>query len=80
MEKGVSGADSTGSLSGRNTNAPWKDGGNMREMRISSERAATRAKRDLLSSAVLERCRAFYEDPENEKAFQEWKSGKEAEE
>ena len=52
----------------------------MNEMRISSERAATRAKRDLLSSAVLERCRAWFEDPENEKAFQEWKSGKEAEE
>ena len=60
-------------------NAAGKDGGNMSEMRISAERAATRAKRDLLSSAVLERCRAWYEEPENEKAFQEWKSGKEAE-
>lgn len=48
-------------------------------MRISAERAATRPKRDLLARAVLERCRAWFEDPENEKAFQEWKSGKEAE-
>ena len=53
-------------------NAAGKDGGNMSEMRISSERAATRAKRDLLSSAVLERCRKFFENEENERAYQEW--------
>lgn len=42
-------------------------------MKISTERAATRPKYDLMAAAVLERCRAFYEDPENERAFQEWK-------
>lgn len=27
---------------------------------------------------LLKRCRDFYQDPENERAFQEWKAGKEA--
>ena len=27
---------------------------------------------------LLERCRGFYQDPENERAFQEWKARKEA--
>lgn len=44
----------------------------MSEMRISAERAATRPKYDLLSSAVLERCRKFFENEENERAYQEW--------
>ena len=26
------------------------------------------------AAALLERCRQFYQDPENEKAFQEWKA------
>lgn len=46
------------------------------EMTISAEKAKTRPKYDLMAYAVLERCRAFYEDPENEKDFQEWKAGK----
>lgn len=50
----------------------------MKELTISVERAATRPKYDLLSSAVLERCRKFFENEENERAFQEWKAGKEA--
>ena len=48
----------------------------MSEMTISAERATTRPKYDLMASAVLERCREFYQDPENEKAFQEWKEQK----
>jgi hypothetical protein len=27
---------------------------------------------------LLKRCREFYQNPENERAFQEWKAGKEA--
>ena len=27
------------------------------------------------AAALLERCRELYPDPENEKAFQEWKAG-----
>ena len=27
---------------------------------------------------LLKRCREFYQDPENERAFQEWKARKEA--
>lgn len=49
----------------------------METMTISTERAATRPKYDILAAAVLERCRAWYEDEENERAFQEWKAGKE---
>ena len=45
----------------------------MSKMTISTERATTRPKYDILASAVLERCRMFFEDPENEKAFREWK-------
>ena len=28
------------------------------------------------AAELLKRCREFYQDPENEKAFQEWKAGK----
>jgi len=28
------------------------------------------------AAELLERCRAFYQDPENEQAFQKWKAGK----
>lgn len=45
----------------------------MKEMTISTERAAARPKYDLLAMALLEKCREFYCDPENEKAYQEWK-------
>lgn len=49
------------------------------EMTISTERAAARPKRDLLASAVLEKSREFFLDPENEKAFLEWKAERENE-
>lgn len=45
----------------------------MSEMTISTAKAKTRPKYDILAAAVLERCRAFYEDDENERAYQEWK-------
>lgn len=28
------------------------------------------------AAEILQRCRAFYQDPENERAFREWKDGK----
>lgn len=43
------------------------------KMTISTERAAERPKYDLMAAEILKRCREFYEDPENEKAFREWK-------
>lgn len=45
----------------------------MKEMTISTERAAARPKYDLLARALIQKCREFFNDPENEKAYQEWK-------
>jgi len=41
-------------------------------------RVKTKPKYSATAAALLERCREFYQDPENEKAFREWKAGKEA--
>ena len=46
------------------------------ETRISAERAATKPKYAATARELLDRCRAFYEDPENERAFREWKEQK----
>ena len=42
------------------------------ETRISAERAETKPKYTVTARELLERCRGFYEDPENEKAFRAW--------
>ena len=44
--------------------------------RISAERAATKPKYTAAARELLDRCRGFYEDPENERAFREWKEQK----
>ncbi|MBR2854476.1 MAG: hypothetical protein IKE81_09150 [Clostridia bacterium] len=44
------------------------------ETRISAERAETKPKYTATARELLERCREFYEDEENEKAFREWKA------
>lgn len=31
------------------------------------------------AAALLERCREFYQDPENVRAFEEWKAGRSGE-
>ena len=51
-----------------------KEGARVKETRISATRAKTKPKYRAGAAALLERCRAFYEDPENEKAFREWKA------
>ena len=48
------------------------------EMTISAVRVKKKPKYDAAAAELLERCRAFFEDPENEEAFREWKAGKEA--
>lgn len=50
----------------------------MNEIRI--EAAMSRTKPDLrpLARHFMERILAFYEDPENEREFQEWKAAREA--
>ena len=49
----------------------------MSEMTITAVRVKEKPKYGLYAAELLERCRAFYQDPENERAFQEWKAGKE---
>jgi len=44
----------------------------MSEMTITAVRVKEKPKYGLYAAELLERCRKFYEDPENEKAFQEW--------
>ena len=44
------------------------------EVRVAEEKP----KYTKTAAALLERCRQFYQDPENERAFLEWKAGKEA--
>ena len=46
----------------------------MTEIKISARTAAEKPNYRRTAAALLERCREFYQDPENEKAFQEWKA------
>lgn len=46
------------------------------ELRVYATEAKTKPDYTLTAPALLERCRAFYKDPENERAFQEWKAGR----
>lgn len=47
-------------------------------MTISAERAQTRPQYGATAAELLARAREFFQDPENEEAYQEWKAGKEA--
>lgn len=46
------------------------------EIRISARTAEEKPKYKKTAAALLDRCRLFYQDPENERAYQEWKAGK----
>ena len=46
------------------------------ELRIYAAEAKKKPDYTLTAPALLERCRAFYQDPENERAYQEWKAGR----
>lgn len=48
----------------------------MTEIRISVRTATEKPNYRRTAAALLERCREFYQDPENEKAYQEWKEQK----
>ena len=48
----------------------------MDDMRITARTAKETPKYRKTAAALLERCRAFYADPENERAYQEWKARK----
>ena len=52
---------------------------NQAEMRITARASGKQPEYQKTAAALLERCRAFYQDPENERAYQEWKAGKDGE-
>ena len=46
----------------------------MKQLTITVKTAKEKPKYKKTAAALLERCREFYQDPENESAFQEWKA------
>ena len=44
---------------------------------ITASKATTAPKYNITAAGLLEAARRFYQDPENEAAFMEWKAGKE---
>ena len=48
----------------------------MEQMRITVRTAAEKPNYKKTAAELLQRCREFYTDPENERAFLEWKAGK----
>lgn len=50
----------------------------MTEMRVTVRESGKEPNFKKTAAELLQRCREFYQDPENEKAFQEWKAQKDA--
>ena len=50
----------------------------MTELRITARSSGQAPKYDKADSALLELCREFYQNPENERAYQEWKVKRDA--
>ena len=44
----------------------------MNKMDVTASRAMTAPNYGTTAATLLEACRTFYQNPENEKAFQEW--------
>ena len=59
------------------TSADRKEEKNMSEMVITVSQATTAPNYEITAAGLLEAARRFYQDPENEAAFMEWKAGKE---
>lgn len=55
------------------TSADRREEKNMSEMVITASQGTTAPKYGKTADGLLEAARMFYQDPENEKAFQEWK-------
>ena len=45
-------------------------------MRITAAETKTEPKYKTIAPELLERCREFFQDDENERAYQEWKAGR----
>ena len=52
----------------------------MSTMQIRTEVTETQPNYKKTAAALLERCREFYQNPENEQAFQEWLASRKKEE
>ena len=50
----------------------------MTEMRITARSSGKKPEYRKTAAALLERCRTFYQDPENERAYREWKEKRSA--
>ena len=50
----------------------------MEELRVIARKAATKPNYRTTAAELLARCREFYQDPENERAYQEWKANRDA--
>ena len=48
----------------------------MTELTITARSSGEKPKYGKAAAVLLELCKAFYQDPENERAYQEWKAGK----
>jgi len=48
----------------------------MGEMTIRAVQCGEKPKYEPIAKKLLERAKEFYRDPENERAYQEWKAGK----
>ena len=60
-------------------NADERGQSSVEEMPITLETANTKINYQRTSGALLMLCRAFYEKPENEEAFREWKAQRKGE-
>ena len=57
-------------------NAHGKEDGGVSETRITVSQAKDKPNYQKTAAELLKRCREFYQNPENERAFLEWKAGK----
>ena len=57
-------------------NAHGKEDDSVNETRITVRQAEEKPNYQKTAAELLKRCREFYQDPENERAFLEWKAGK----
>ena len=50
----------------------------MTELQMTVRDSGQRPKYDRAAAELLELCREFYQDPENEREYQEWKANRDA--
>jgi hypothetical protein len=59
-------------------NAHWKVGNVMMELTVTVRESGKAPNFKKTAAELLQRCREFYQDPENERAYQEWKANRDA--